>query len=105
MNAQRKMIETSANDRNDLITVTTYSKRRKPCWKNIGWAVSWLLFYLVVAPTVVVSIITTLDTGISFIQSHPGLMCFCLIEAAWTILRNPIGPIEYLRRWIGHHRR
>lgn len=92
-------------NRNDLITVSTYNKKRKPCWKNIGWAVSWLMFWVIVAPVSVISIITTLDTGVSFIQSHPGLMCFCLAEAAWTILRNPIGVVEYLRRWSEDRRR
>lgn len=96
---------TETINRDNLFTVHKAEKRRRPNWKNIGWAVSWLMFYMIVAPVTVISIISTLDTGVSFIQSHPTLMCFCLAEAAWTILRNPIGMYEYLRRWSEDRRR
>ena len=84
-----------AYERNIVMT-TNASKKRKPNFRHIGWAVSWTLFYCMVFPCTMYSLGLWFATGESWFQDHPVIEILCLIAAGWNLIRNKIGIREYI---------
>jgi hypothetical protein len=92
-NATNKVV---AYERNIVMTKTNASKKRKLNFRHIGWACSWGLFYFMVFPCTMYSMILWFATGNSWFQDHPIIEILCLIAAAWNLIRNKVGIREYL---------
>lgn len=74
--------------------------KRRLDWKNIGWAVSWLMFFGFTGITSMVSLFCLIFEGRNPIaEDHTWILCVNLLIVLWVSIRNHEVPSEYIRRW------
>lgn len=75
------------------------SGKRKPNWKNIGFAVSWVVF-VVCMGFVCAEGIWTFITGTHISDNEPMTSVICMAGVAWYLYRNRgVSMNEYMERW------
>jgi len=77
----------------------TAKKRRRLSAKNLGWAVSWGLYFAVMIQFIITAFLTIGNKGENPISDNIGLMLFYIGVVFWTGARNKVGPIQYLREY------
>lgn len=81
-------------------TRRTRTVERHLDWRNIGWFVSWLLFFGFTGVTSVISVFCLIKTGKNPIaEDHTWILCVNLMIVWWVSARNHETPSEYIRRW------
>lgn len=80
-------------------TATKTKKRRRLSAKNLGWAISWGLYFSVMIQLIVTAVITIRNNGDNPISGNIKLMLFYVVVIFWTGARNKVGPIQYLREY------
>jgi len=74
--------------------------KRRLDWRNIGWAVSWLLFFGFTGVTSAISVFCLITEGRNPIaEDHTWILCVNLMIVWWVSIRNHETPSEYIRRW------
>ena len=76
------------------------STRRHISWRNVGWAVSWLMFFGFTGINTIVSLYFLLREGYNPIaEDHPWMICMNILIVFWVTIRNKETPSEYIARW------
>ena len=73
--------------------------RRHISWRNVGWFVSWSLFFAAVAQMMHCCITTMKNNGVNPLESKYWVMGIYILIIIWVGWRNAEGPLDYIADW------